>query len=229
MSGPDPADLDRVAVAALSHVVDGMLLGLGTGRAAEAFIRRLGERVRAGLRIRGVPTSERSDALARSLGIEIVTLEAIDGPLAIAFDGADEVTPELALTKGLGGALLRERVVAHEAVRFIVLVTPEKMVDHLGSRTPIPLEVVPFARAPVTRNLAKLGGKAVVRLSKDGAPYKTDNQNLILDTDFGEIDDPNDLDHRVRQIPGIVDTGIFLDMADLVLVGEKGSVREIAV
>jgi len=224
---PDPAALDRVAQAALRFVADGMTLGLGTGRAAEAFIHRLGERVRGGTRIRGVPTSIRSDELARKLNIEVVSLEEVER-LDVAFDGADEVAPDLALTKGLGGALLRERVVAHEADRFIVLVTPEKLVERLGSRTPIPIEVVPFACVPATRNLVKLGAKPAVRKKPDGFPYHTDNQNLILDTDFGPIDDPARLDAAVRRIPGIVDTGIFLGMADLVLVGDPGGVRELA-
>jgi ribose 5-phosphate isomerase A len=225
-SGPDPQDLARVARAALTRVADGMLLGLGTGRAAEAFIEALGERVRAGMRVRGVPTSNRSAELARRVNIEVISLE--EAPrLDIAFDGADEVAPDLSLTKGLGGALLRERVVAYEAEQFIVLVTPEKLVPRLGSRTPIPIEVVPFATPSATRHLRELGGNPALRKRADGFPFVTDNQNWILDTDFGPIDDPARLDASVRKIPGIVDTGIFLDMADLVLVGDKGAVREL--
>lgn len=224
-SGPDPADLDRVAVAALARVQDGMALGLGTGRAAEAFIRRLGDKAREGLRVRGVPTSLRSDALAREVGIEVLTLDEAP-PLDLAFDGADEVTPTLALTKGLGGALLRERVVANEAKALIILVTPDKLVDRLGTRTHIPIEVVPFARPTVARHLAALGGEVVVRQS-GGAPYFTDNQNLILDTRFAPIDAPEKLDARIRRIPGVVDTGFFLGMASEVLVGEPGGVREL--
>jgi ribose 5-phosphate isomerase A len=226
MNAPNPADLDRVAVAALARVADGMLLGLGTGRAAEAFIRKLGERVRAGLRIQAVVTSDRSAALARRENIDVVSLEDVDR-LDAAFDGADEVAPDLSLTKGLGGALLRERVVAFEADRFIVLVTPEKLVDKLGTRSPIPIEVIPFASHSATRHLAKLGGKPAVRKNADGFPYQTDNHNWILDTDFGPIDDPAALDPRIRRIPGIVDHGIFLDMASVVLVGEDGAVREL--
>jgi ribose 5-phosphate isomerase A len=150
VQGPDPAALDRVAFAALSRVADGMTLGLGTGRAAEAFIQRLGEKVRRGMRIRGVPTSKRSEELAQRLQIECVSLDAIDG-IDIAFDGADEVAPDLALTKGLGGALLRERVVAYEAEKLVILVTPEKIVPKLGTRTAIPIEVVPFAVATASR------------------------------------------------------------------------------
>jgi ribose 5-phosphate isomerase A len=225
-NGPDPQDLARVATAALRLVADGMTLGLGTGRAAEAFIEALGAKSRGGMRVRGVPTSNRSVALARKLNIEVVSLEEVDH-IDIAFDGADEVTPELYLTKGLGGALLRERVVAHEADRFVVLVTPEKLVEKLGSRTPIPIEVVPFAVPTVTRHFKKLGGKAAPRKKADGYPYFTDNQNWILDTDFGPIADPVALDAAVRKVPGVVDTGIFLGMAHLVLVGEPGAVREL--
>ncbi|HEX7603602.1 MAG TPA: ribose-5-phosphate isomerase RpiA [Polyangiaceae bacterium] len=224
--GPDPEDLDRVAIAALKHVESGMTLGLGTGRAAEAFIHRLGEAARRGMRVRGVPTSIKSDELARRLNIEIVSLE--EAPrIDVAFDGADEVTPELALTKGLGGALLRERVVAFEADRFIVLVTPEKLVPKLGTRTPIPIEVVPFAMGAVSRNLTKLGGAPKVRAKADGFQYLTDNHNVILDTDFGPIADPVALEAEICRIPGVVDTGIFLGMADLVLCGDPGAVREL--
>jgi ribose 5-phosphate isomerase A len=225
-TGPRPEDLARVAQAALTHVADGMLLGLGTGRAAEAFIHALGERARAGLRVRAVPTSNRSAELAAKVGIEVLTLADVDH-LDVAFDGADEVTPGLALTKGLGGALLRERVVAFEARRFVVLVTPEKMVDKLGSRTPIPIEVVPFAEPSVARHLRALGGVPAVRNKPDGFPYTTDNANWILDTRFAPIDDPAQLDAAILRIPGVVDDGLFLDMADLVLVGEEGAVREL--
>ena len=224
--GPRPEDLARVAQAALAHVSDGMLLGLGTGRAAEAFIHALGERVARGLRVRGVPTSNRLADLARKLGVPVLGLDEVDH-LDVAFDGADEVTPDFALTKGLGGALLRERVVAFEAERFVVLVTPEKLVDRLGTRSPIPIEVVPFATPSVTRHLRQIGGAAGVRKRDDGTPYVTDNHNWILDTSFGPIDDPAGVDTAIRRIPGVVDDGIFLDMADVVLVGEEGAVREL--
>ena len=224
-AGSNPEILGRVARRALDLVVDGMLLGLGTGRAAEAFIHALGERVRGGLRIRGVPTSNRSAALAQQVGIEVLGLDQVDH-LDVAFDGADEVTPSLALTKGLGGALLRERVVAFEAERFVVLVTPEKLVSHLGTRCPIPIEVVPFAVSSVTRHLRAEGGRPAVRNKPDGFPFMTDNSNWILDTSFDPIADPGRLDAAIRKIPGVVDTGIFLDMADLVLVADETEVRE---
>lgn len=222
---PDPADLDRVAAEALKRVADGMTLGLGTGRAAEAFIRKLGEKSRRGLAVQGIPTSKRSEELARRENIRLVTLEEVDR-VDIAFDGADEVTPELYLTKGLGGALLRERVVAYEAEVFVVLVTPEKLVDKLGTRSPIPVEIIPYAAPSIKRHLAKLGGKVTLR-QKEGnlGPFVTDNQNWIFDVRFDPIDDPVNVDAKIRAIPGVVDNGIFLGMADAVLVGESGAVR----
>src|SRR5690606_20896390 len=137
-------DLDRVAVRALDEVRAGMRLGLGTGRAAEAFIRRLGERARAGLDVVGVATSRRSEALAAEVGVRTGTVGDLS-PLDVAFDGADEVAPDLSAMKGLGGAHLRERVVAAEAARFVLLVTPEKLVARLGERAPVPVEVAAFA------------------------------------------------------------------------------------
>lgn len=224
--GPDPAALNRVANAALTRVADGMTLGLGTGRAAEAFIERLGERVRRGMRVRGVATSKRSEELARRVQIDCVSLEEIDG-IDVAFDGADEVTPELALTKGLGGALLRERVVAFEAERLVILVTPEKLVPKLGTRTAIPIEVVPFAATTAARHLRALGGEPAVRKKPDGFPLVTDNMNWILDTRFAPIDDPAGLHDEARKIPGVVDTGLFVKMADVVLVGGDDGVQEL--
>ena len=225
-TGPDPIALGRVAEAALAHVADGMLLGLGTGRAAEAFIERLGERVRGGLRVRGVATSDRSEALARKVQIETIPLEQATW-FDVAFDGADEVAPDLALTKGLGGALVRERVVAREAEKFIVLVTPEKLVKRLGERTPVPVEVVPFALSMVEKNLVALGGRPVLRKKADGFPYRTDNGNPILDTSFDPIADPGALEAAIDRIPGVVDNGLFVGMASIVLVGDPGAVREL--
>lgn len=225
-TGPDPRDLDAIGQFAQRFVADGMALGLGTGRAAEAFIRALGPRVAAGLRVRGVATSVRSSLLAREVGVPITSLDEVS-ELDIAFDGADEVAPDLALTKGLGGALLRERVVAHAARRFLVLVTPEKLVPRLGTRSPIPVEVVAFARAPITRALEALGASVTLRATGDGGSFLTDNGNPILDARFAPIGEPAALDAAIRRIPGVIDTGLFLGMAERVLVGEPGGVREL--
>ncbi len=223
MQGPSPEALDRVAVEAMKRVAPGMKLGLGTGRAAEAFIARLAEAARGGMPVEGVTTSNRSQALADELGLVTRSLADI-ARLDIAFDGADEVTPGLDLTKGLGGALLRERVVAHCADAFVVLVTPEKCVPKLASRTHIPIEVVPFAEPVVRRELERLAGSPRVR-EAGGARYLTDNGNLILDTGFAPMDDPRAIDRAIRAIPGVVDTGLFLGMATTVLVGHDDRVE----
>lgn len=220
MSQPSAEAMNRVAQAALDMVDDGMRLGLGTGRAAEAFIRALGAKVAAGLRVRCVTTSQRSEALAESLGIPLGSVDDVP-ELELAFDGADEFTASLDLTKGLGGALLRERVVAASAARFIVLVTPEKRVERLGTRAPIPVEVVPFAAGPVERGLRRLGAEPVLRRTEDGLVYRTDNDNVVIDARVAPLDDPFATHAAFRALPGVVDTGLFLGMADVVLVGAE--------
>lgn len=225
MSGPDPALLAKVAARALEELGDATRVGLGTGKAAEAFIKALASDARAP-RLRCVPTSEKSDALARSLGLTVVTLAEVPA-LDIAFDGADEVDPRCALTKGLGGAMLRERVVAMEASRFVVLVTEEKLVARLGSRSPLPVEVTPFALATATRRLERLAPRVERRRTKDGGDFVSDNQNAILDVyagDGGWSDAPA-LDRAVRAIPGVVDTGFFFGVASLVVVAGASDVR----
>ncbi len=228
-TGGNTAVLSRVAEQALRYVESGMTLGLGTGRAAEAFIEKLAERARGGLKVSGVPTSKRSEELALRLNLDVVSLENTDH-IDVAFDGADEVSADLSLTKGLGGALLRERVVAYEAERFIVLVTPEKLVEKLGTRSPIPIEVVPFATPTIERHLKRMGATPTLRKiaktpSTAAFPYQTDNHNWILDTHFGPIEKPEELHSAIRRIPGVVDTGLFLGMAQMVLVGEENGVR----
>jgi ribose 5-phosphate isomerase A len=218
--------LARVGREAASLVSSGARVGLGTGRAAEAFIRALGERVRGeGLAVVGVATSERSATLAAEVGVAVEPLSAEVG-LDLAFDGADEVAPDLSLTKGLGGAMLRERVVAADAKRFIVLVTPEKLVGRLGERAPLPIEIAPFALPAVQRSLRALGAPRL-RLAKDGAPYRTDNANAVIDlhAEGGGWSDVRALDRAVRAIPGVVDTGFFFDFVERVLDSESAGVR----
>lgn len=202
---------------ALEFVTDGSVIGLGSGRAASAFVRALGERVQAGLRIRGVPTSEATAALAREVGIPLTTLDEA-GELALTVDGADEVDPQRNLIKGYGRALVREKIVAASSRRLVILVGPEKLVPKLGARGKLPVEVVPFARPLCERRLAALGCRPVV-WAKDGTPQLTDNGNLILDCGIDAIDDPARLEADLRAIPGVVGTGLFLGMTDDVLVG----------
>lgn len=215
------------AQVAAEMVANGMVIGLGSGRAASAFVRILGERVANGLHVRGVPTSRATQDLARSLGISLAELDSVD-QLDLAIDGADEVDPGLNLIKGLGGALVREKVVASIARRFIVLVGEEKLVPQLGSRGVLPVEVVPFARGPCSRAIQRLGFEPVVRLDKDSsAHYVTDNGNLILDLRTGPIRDLGELESRLLALPGVVGTGLFLGMADEVFVDRPGGCRRL--
>jgi len=208
---------------ALQEIAEGSVVGLGTGRAATAFVRALGERVRSGFRVRGVATSEATASLARELGIEVVGIDDVPA-IDVTVDGADEVNPRLDLIKGYGGALLREKIVASASKRLIILVGAEKIVPVLGSRGRLPVEVVAFGHGVCGRRLAELGCPAVVRLS-EGRPVQTDNGNLILDCAMGPIADAAALDSRIRAIPGVVATGLFSGMADLVLVQEGDEVR----
>jgi ribose 5-phosphate isomerase A len=206
---------------ALAQVKPGDVVGLGTGQAATAFIRALGAAVKSGMRVTGVPTSEASATLARSLGIPIVPEPAT---VDVAVDGADEVDPRLDLVKGFGGALVREKIVAAAARRFIVLVGGEKRVPALGARGRVPVEVVRFALPFCQRRLAELGFTSSLR-SAGGVPFITDNGNLILDVAVQSIDDPAGFDTTLRAIPGVVGTGLFIGMADTVLVWDQGRVR----
>ena len=217
------ADLDRVAARALELVSGASLLGLGSGRAASAFIRALGASVRGGRQVRGVATSEASARLAREVGIPVVDLG--DDVLEATVDGADEVSPELNLIKGYGGALVRERIVAAASRRQIILVGTEKLVPVLGTRGRLPVEVVPFALPLVLRELARIPCKPIVR-QRDGQPYLSDNGNIVVDCGIGPITDPADLHSRMRAIPGLVDTGLFLGTAETVLIGNDTGVTE---
>src|SRR5437660_7695133 len=213
-----------IAEHALSYVADGQVLGLGTGRAATEFVQALGQRVRAGLRVRCVPTSQATAELAAKLGIPLTTLADMEG-LDIAFDGADEVDAQLRLIKGNGGALVREKIVAASARRFVVLVGEDKEVPVLGAHGNLPVEVVPFGAPLVKRRLQTMGYASQVR-QKQGQTFVSDNGNWILDVRVRAIPEPLTLEQSLRAIPGVVDTGLFLDMADTVLIQRPGSVEE---
>jgi ribose 5-phosphate isomerase A len=197
-------------------------VGLGSGRAAEAFVRALAAEAAQGLVVQGIPTSRAIATLAGSLGLTIVELTA--DPLDITVDGADEVDPRLDLIKGYGGALTRERIVAAASRRQVILVTPEKLVPRLGSRGRLPVEIVPFARHLCDRRLHALGCEPVLREAGAG-PFVTDNGNWILDCGIAAPDDAAALDRDIRGVPGVVDTGFFLGTAERVLVAEDGAVR----
>jgi ribose 5-phosphate isomerase A len=193
-------------------------VGLGSGRASAEFIRLLGMRVKAGLHVRGVPTSRDSERLATSLGIPLASLEEAM-PLALDVDGADEVDPHLGLIKGYGRALVREKVVAAAARKLVILVGPGKEVPVLGSRGKLPVEVVPFALPLVRRRLADLGFDPVP-YEEDGRLFVSDNGNHIIDCGIRPLADPPATEAVLRAIPGVVGTGLFLGMAHTVLVGD---------
>ncbi len=230
MIPPGTTDRGRraAAVAATALVETGMLLGLGTGSTVRFVLERLAERIRGeGLLVSGVPTSLATEERARALGIPLVELPPGREP-DLAIDGADEVERgKLSLVKGLGGALVREKIVAYGARRFVVVADESKLVAKLGTRAPVPVEVVPFAHAATARRLERLGARAAMRLQPDGKPLVTDNGNLIYDLyGLGPIVDPAALEQDIARIPGVVECGLFNGLAACAFIGsEDGTTR----
>jgi ribose 5-phosphate isomerase A len=206
--------LDKLGTYALRYVKPGQTVGLGTGRAASAFLRALG---RSGLKVRGIPTSSGAAELARSLRIEVVALDG-KARLDVDLDGADEVDSRLNLIKGYGGAMVREKVVACASRKVVILVGAEKRVTRLGQRRRLPVEVVPFAAHYAMRRMRELGLKPVVRIDADGREFLSDNGNLVMDCGTGLIETPARLDRDLLAIPGVVGTGLFIGIANIVLV-----------
>jgi ribose 5-phosphate isomerase A len=225
-------DLDAYKQQAAEYVLDyvqsGMALGLGTGSTAKHVLRGLAARLYDG-RLRdvvGVPTSEETAALARELGIALVTL-AERPQIDLALDGADEIDPALNAIKGLGGALLREKIVAASAERFILVGDATKLVPRLGMRAPLPVEVIPFGVPLCERRLAALGCVPTLRRAAGGDPFCTDQGNVILDCRFDAIDDALSLAAAISAIPGVVEHGLFLGMAAQAVVAGPSGVRVI--
>jgi ribose 5-phosphate isomerase A len=217
-------DMKRAAAErSLAFIEDGMRVGLGTGSTAKFFIQALGARVRDGLRIVGVPTSAAAGALARQEGIEVATFHEVK-QLDVTVDGADEVGPELALVKGGGGALLHEKIVASATGTYVIVVGEGKHVEQLG-KFPLPVEVIQFAGPLVEEALRELGGNPRLRTGADGRPFQTDEGNWIYDCHFGAIVDPHETAAEIRSIVGVVEHGLFLDMATVAIVAEGGEVR----
>jgi ribose 5-phosphate isomerase A len=217
-----------VGDAAAKLVEPGMVIGLGTGTTAAFLVRALAERLRAGLTIKGaVPTSQETAQLASSLGIPLVTLDT-HPTLDLAIDGADEIDPQLNLIKGGGGALLREKVVAAAARQFVVISDSSKLVPRLGVHFALPVEVIPFALAPVRRKLEALGASVEPRM-KGNQIFVTDNQNIILDCRFPEgIADLPGTQARIREIVGVVEHGLFLGMAQRALIAGPEGLRTLS-
>ena len=213
----------RAATAALEEIRDGQIVGLGSGSTAELFIAVLGQAVAAGRfkSIRGVPTSVKSETLARSLGIALLTFAEVDH-IDVTIDGADEIDAGLRLIKGLGGALLREKLVAQNSRRMVVIADDSKVVDKLGVKTALPVEVVPFGHEATERFLRSLGCRPVLRGGEK--PYVTDNHNFIYDCHFAGIDDPTKLELSLKTRAGVVETGLFINIAHAAIVGDEQGV-----
>jgi ribose 5-phosphate isomerase A len=215
--------LQRLGVVAADLIAPGMVVGLGTGSTSKHLIIALGERVRAGLRIQAVSTSHDTAALARRSGISLI--ESDDAwMIDVAIDGADQVDPALNLVKGGGGALLKEKIVAAAAKQFIVMVDHTKLVPALGGSFPLPIEVVPFGWGSTARHIERAsGGKAVLR-ERNGTVFQTEAGHVILDLHMPNIDDPGTLEIELNQIPGIVETGLFIGRTSILIVGRAQGV-----
>lgn len=227
--GADPEANAKRAVArhAAGMVESGMRLGLGTGSTAAFFLDELAGRLARGeiANVRGVPTSRRTAEHAARVGIPLATLD--EAPeLDLVVDGADEVDPRLDLIKGHGGALLWEKIVAQAGARMVVIADESKLVDRLGTKVSVPVEVVPFGVVAQDLYLRSLGAEPTLRLTPDGAPYVSDGGHNIVDARFpGGIEDPADVDRRLSARAGVVETGLFLGMASVALIGGPSGVR----
>ena len=231
----DAARLAALAAAAADEVRSGMTVGLGTGATAEAVVRELGRRVAAGLTITGVPTSARTERLARDLGIRLRSLDEVER-IDLGIDGADEIDPRLDAVKGRGGALLHEKLVAFACADYLLVAAAEKLVAQLGARVPLPVEVVPFGWRHTAVRLAALGCRATLRPAPaagggsgdPAAPFVTDGGHHVLDCDTGPIADPTALAAALKATPGVVEHGLFLGLARRALIAEPdGTVRRI--
>jgi ribose 5-phosphate isomerase A len=216
---------EAAARASLRFVKSGQIVGLGTGSTAAYFIRLLGEQVKNGLKIRGIPTSDRSGEQAASLGIPLTTLDECP-EIDVTVDGADEVDPELRLIKGGGGALLREKIVASATRQLVIIADETKRVPVLG-RFPLPVEVIKFAQAVVQKKIEALGAMVSLRKEADGKLYLTDENNHILDCRFEQIPDADNLARQLSDMPGVVEHGLFIDMASIVLVASGKEIVEL--
>src|SRR5271154_5459498 len=216
---------EAAARASLRFIKDGHVVGLGTGSTAAYFIQLLGEQVKHGLRIRGIPSSDRSREQAARLGIPLTTLDEYQ-QIDVTVDGADEVDPQLRMIKGGGGALLREKIVASVTKQLVIVVDATKRVPVLG-KFPLPVEVIKFAQAVVKQKIEALGAAVGLRMGADGKPFLTDENNHILDCRFGQIPDADGLARRLSDMPGVVEHGLFIGMASVVLVADGSEIVEL--
>ena len=218
----------RVASEAVKHVRDNFIVGLGSGSTAAYIIQELGEKIRLeGLQILGVPTSHQAMILAVRYGVPLTTLNE-HPKLDLALDGADQIDRDLNLIKGRGGALTREKIVASAAKQFVIVADETKLVERLGTNHTIPIEVLPFALPTVIAKLQKLKGKPILReaVGKVG-PLVTDNGNFIVDVDFGPVNNVKELDSQIKLVSGVIETGLFIGMADFVYIGKPDGVEKL--
>src|ERR1700687_5984337 len=216
---------EAAARASLRFVKDGQVVGLGTGSTAAYFIQLLGGQVKNGLRIRGIPSSDRSREQAASLGIPLTTLDEFQ-QIDVTIDGADEFDPQLHLIKGGGGALLGEKIIASASRQLVIIADSSKQVAMLG-KFPLPVEVIPFAQPLVARRIAALGATVKVRKDGKGNPFVSDEGHAILDCSFGQIPDPPALARTLSDMPGIIEHGLFIDLATVVLMAKGENVTEL--
>jgi len=218
----------RAALEAIKHVQEGFVVGLGSGTTAAYAVQEIGERVRQkDLQVLGVPTSHQALMLAVSCGITLTTLDE-HPQLDLTIDGADQIDRKLNLIKGMGGAMMREKIVASAAKQFVVVADETKLAEKLGTNHPIPLEVLPFALSNVMAKVQELGGKPVLREGKGKVgPVVTDNGNFIVDVELGPVDAVDDLDVKLKLVPGVLETGLFVGMADVVYVGGRSGVQKL--
>lgn len=212
--------------AAADLVKDGMVVGLGTGSTVRYTIEAIGRKVAAGLKVTGIPTSEASATLARSLHIPLTTLDDV-AVVDLTIDGADEFDGQLRLIKGGGGALTREKIVAKASRRMVVVADEAKQVRELGSTFPLPVECIDLAKGPVLRKLAELGAAPKVRAKPDGSPVRTDNGHLVIDARFPRIADPAKVEREVEAMPGVLSCGLFLGLCDTAFVGTAAGVKTV--
>jgi ribose 5-phosphate isomerase A len=219
----------NAAAAAVAMVQPNMLVGLGTGTTARHAIRLLGERFREGLRFTGVPTSMASAELAGSFGIPLIE-SPTDAPIDLTIDGADEISEaDLTLIKGMGGALLREKIVAVTSRRLVIIADESKLSPRLSGRVPVPIEVVTFGSVSTKSRLAALGCRPVLKRDAQGEPFQTDSGNLIFNCKFDALPDPVEMERALSSIVGVVETGLFIGLATTALVAGPSGVRQINV
>jgi len=221
-------DLDHLkkaaALKASEFVRDGMVVGLGTGSTAKHLLVALGEQVKAGMKLRGVPTSQETATLAKEVGIPLIDAEN-RWEIDVAIDGADQVDPHFNLIKGGGGALLKEKIVAASAKQFIVVVDHTKQVPVLGGSFPLPIEVIPFGWGSTAREIEALTKSRVVLRERNGAPFRTEAGNLIVDVHIDRISQPGELETALNLIPGVVETGLFVGRTNVLIVGAPQGVH----